>query len=386
MRNKLLYIVFLFSLGCTTIDKLAPNQTKTFLKFYSETNQMISKDLAVLNDGFLILSTYGDSTLLLKTDLNGNKLWAQSYSFFIGNSVAVLNDGYIVIGDGINNQTNPVQTYMSLINTNSDGEVITTTHIGEGFQHGTAVTFSSANEIIALGYIDQHGLNNSLGDSIILAAYDEGLSSRQWLRQYPLSISSKSVYENNTGNLTWLSYTNINGAINDLTFTDVAPDSENPEINDPIFDQSIFTNLDGDLIKIPTGFAIAQTISENGQSKIGISVGSDQTILELGSANYISGSLTNTGNGLLIAASSDEHPNEDENARTDRDLWLLEVNYNGTVKSNGINMTYGGIGNEIPVRIHKANDGGYIVLGTSINSKGAQQTFLLKTNNKGELN
>lgn len=380
MRYIFVYIVLIAFSSCS-IDDLEPNQTETFLKFYSETNAMNSKDLAVLSDGYLILSTYSEtSTLLLKTDLNGNKLWAQSYDNFQGNSLAVLDDGYILIGDGINSSKD--STYMQLIKTNSSGESPVLAQIGNGFQHGTAVNLTSNNEIIALGYS-----TSGDPDSIMLLAYQADLSKRLWFRQYPLNIPSKTVYETEQGNLTWLSYSDVNGTINRLSFTDVIPDYAGPVDNNPLFIDEEFSNFDGDIAKIPTGFAVAQTILDNGKSKIGISVGSDDTILELENPNsttvhnFISGSIVNATNGLLIAASTDEH----EDTRTDKDLLLIEVNYNGTLKTNGINITYGGIGDEIPVRIRNTNDGGFAVLGTSINSKGAQQTFLLKTNSKGTL-
>lgn len=74
MRYIFVYIVLIAVSSCS-IDDLEPNQTSTFLKFYSETNAMNSKDLAVLSDGYLILSTYSEtSTLLLKTDLNGKSV------------------------------------------------------------------------------------------------------------------------------------------------------------------------------------------------------------------------------------------------------------------------------------------------------------------------
>ncbi len=377
MRTIFAFVIFIASIGCTTIDNLEPNQTETFLKFYSETNEMNSKDLAVLSDGYLILSTYNEtSSLLLKTDLNGNKLWAQAFDNFQGNSLAVLDDGYILIGDRINNDKD--STYMQLIKTNTSGESPILTQVGNGSQHGTAVTISSNQEVYALGY-------STSGDSVMLLAYQSDLSQRLWFRQYRSSISSKSIYEKDNGNITWLSYSDINGGIHKLTLADVIPDNESPVDDNPLFNEKVFSNLDGDIAKIPTGFAVVQTILENGKSKIGLSIGSDETVLELGSpnSNFVSGSITDASNGLLIAASTDNH---DENERTDKDLLLLEVNYNGTVKSNGINITYGGAGDEIPVRIRKTNDGGYVVLGTSINSKGAQQTFLLKTNSKGALN
>ena len=137
---------------------------------------------------------------------------------------------------------------------------------------------------------------------------------------------------------------------------------------------------------------MVQSITRNGESKIGYSSlinGSidSESIIDSGefeTGNYNGYTLTNTLNGILIAATTDKHIGEE--ARTDLDLLLLELDINGNIIDEGINETFGGIGDEIPIRIRKTSDGGYIILGTSNNSKGAQQTFLLKTNSKGLLN
>jgi len=396
MRRKLGYIVFIISLGCNTIDNLEPNQTDTFLKFYSETNEMNSKDLAVLEDGYLIMSTYTEtSTLLLRTDTQGNKVWAKSFDNFLGSSLTVIVDsdisGYILIGDRINTQND--STYMQLIKTDVNGDSIASAQVGYGAQHGSAVTYSSTKEIIGLGYTSSGQLNDTNDSTyIIVTGFDQNLvQTWQQVRSEPvLNVDitpSKSIFEDANGNLSYISYSSQDEVFTNINFTNKPPDSESPAGNSPLFTANSVSNNMGDFIKIPTGYAIAQSVLVSGASKIGISNGSNDTILvegDFAEGNFIASAIVSSSNGLLIAATTDNHGIE--SARTDQDLLLIETNYNGTLKSDGINKMYGGIGDEIPVRIRRANDGGYIVLGTSINSKGAQQSFLLKTNSKGELN
>lgn len=381
MRNAL-FIIFLLSIGSCAIENLEPNQTDTFLKFYSETSDMESKDLAVLPDGYLILATYSDTTtLLLKTDLKGNRLWAQSFDNFKGSSLTVISDGYILIGDSIN--TEDGTTFMQLIKTSpTDGSRSNSQSLGNGSQHGSAITSTTNGEVVALGY-------SSANDSILLRGYTTNLDSA-WQRQrnYTHNIPSKSIHESNDGNLNWLGYSALG-----VNFTGVERDSEGVVYDPVLFDASTYANTEGDFVKTPVGFSVVQTIVDiNGLHKIGLvsSINGSSTgnILNVGgftTGNYMANSVTNTGSslsiseGLLIVGTTDDQIDN-------KDLLLLEVNYDGTLKPDGINQTYGGIGDEIPIRVRRTPDGGYVVLGTSINSKGAHQTFLLKTNNKGALN
>ncbi len=389
MRIAFLYLyIFAIISGCS-LDNLEPSQTNTFLKFYSETNEMESKDLIVLNDGFLVLSTYSESSsLLMKTDLLGNKLWAQSINDFLGSSLVEIADGYILIGDGINSDDD--STYMQLIKTDFDGGINTTIQVGYGAQHGSAIMLSSTNEIIALGYTSTGQLNDSNDSTyVIINGYDTNLT-KTWdeIRQYPVFgvdiIPSKSLYESNNGKLNWISYSSQDEIITNTDLTAISPDAA-PVGNLPLFDQNSAANFEGDLVKTSVGFAMVQTVAENG-FKIGIAtsingVVMDEFVIPL-EFNSIVSSITNTSNGLLIAATSDNH---EERERSDWNLLLLEVDINGQAKTNGINVSYGGDGDEIPVRIRNAKDGGYVVLGTSVNTKGAKQTFILKTNKNGLL-
>ena len=387
MRIIFLYLLlFMLTLGCS-VNNLEPAQTDTFLKFYYETNKMESKDLIVLDDGYLILSTYTDTTsLLLKTDLLGNKVWATSLSYFKGSAITVANDGYIVIGDSINTQD--VTTFMQLIKINSDsGNRIGSSLIGIGVQHGSGVTFTSNNEIIGLGYTKAKA--SITPDSIILMGYNADLveiwpSPRRYLSELP----SNAVFEKD-GLITWISYY---ANQKNISLTTVLHNNEGNESNPTLFNGEILSNNNGGFVSTPGGYGVVQSIIRDGESKIGYSsilngsINSEQVLLdgEFSNGNYNAYTVANTLNGLLIAATTDLHP--DEEARTDADLLLLEIDINGNIIDEGINQTFGGIGDEIPIRIRKTSDGGYIIVGNSINSKGAQQTFLLKTDNKGLLN
>jgi len=388
MKNALIFFAFLLFSGCKSIDKLTPNQTETFLKFYSETDQMNAKDLLVLDDGYLVLGTDTDnSSILLKTDLSGNKIWAISLTDFQGKSLTLVEDGYIIIGDGIYD-TN--LTLMQLIKTDISGTITNstalgqdTTFIGHGYYHGTALTYTSANEVIALGYVD-NPISNAY---VLLMGFNLDLSNKWFLpRSFKVTGEDKipypSIYESNNGDLTWLNFTE-SAPNNKLDFATTPPDTDIPNANRILFSTLSLVNTPGDFVKTSVGYVATQTIRSGTQNTIGITsfnqnILSENT-LSFEEGNYQAVSVTNTPNGLLLAALTTT------TARTDSDLMLLEVGYDLKVKTDGININYGGLGNEIPVRIRNAKDGGYAILGTLINTKGAQQLFLLKTNKKGAL-
>ncbi len=386
MRKILLYagILSIFALSCTPIAKLEPNQKNSFLKFYAETNQMEAQDVQVVEDGYVIVAWYNSSSsVLIKTDLLGNKLWAVSLDNFLAKSIAIVSDGYIIAGDGINTQT-ASQTFMQLIKTNQvDGTITGTATFGNGSQFGAAVTNGASNSLFALGY--------SANDSVMLHNYDANLN-RQWQRAYAATTTSQTIIEENNL-LHFLTYTKVNNSLA-LHFTRAAYDAESPTTNLPLFNEVSIADTKAELSETAAGYAVCQTIRQtNNQTKVGIAyvsngvLGSEYILNEgeFAEGNYLAGSVIDTGTGLLVAYATNRHPNPQDASRTDYDLALTEVNFDGTPTNTGIALSYGGIGDEIPVRVRKTNDGGYLILGNSTNSKGAKQLFLLKTNNQGLL-
>lgn len=380
MRKLLFYVLGISVLGCTSIANIEPNQKNSFLKFYAETNQMDAQDLLVLDDGYLIIATYSQTnSLLLKTDAQGNKLWADSLGNFLAHSISIVSDGYIIAGQGINTQT-ANQSYMQLIKADlTDGAILATVATGNGNQTGTAVTANDTNDIYALGY--------STNDSIIVQNYTSDLTL-QWQRNYASTSSAKTIIEQQ-GFVHFLHYTNTASALS-LKFAQTS-DSESPVTDQPLFNGATILNTNAELTETSSGFAVCQTLQQNtSESKIGIAflnngVLTSENVLNDGAfaeGNYTSGALVNTGNSLLLAYATDLHA---DGGRSDFDLGLIELNYDGTPTELGFSLNYGGIGNELPVRVRKTNDGGYIILGNSINSKGARQVFVLKTTSNGLL-
>lgn len=381
--------------GCKAIDSIEPNQKETFLKVYGETNETIAKDILVLDDGYLILGSYDSVSVLLKTDLKGNKQWANSFTNFVGNGLAEVNGGYILVGDSINSEAVP-STSMQLIQTDLSGQKVNSVaFLSSTAIAGIAAIFTSDEEIAVLGH---KIYSNDVYESTILVGYSSDLVE-VWQTEYggvnTLQVPYHSLFENTNGNLTWASFeVDFNPTKISVHAPFVQPGDQTPVGNTYLFNNQQFNATVGSFVQTPVGFALTQTINIGNEQRIGVTTYNQNTsfdeyvldTLEFQEGNYFPTAIANTPNGLLISGQTDNFKDSSSEGRTDMDLFVVEVGYNGIPKSSGINNTFGGLGNEQPVRIKNTSDGGYLILGNLTNTKGATQLFLLKLNNKGELN
>ena len=403
--QKSIYYIALAAIfwGCKSIDKIEPNQKETFLKIYGESNTTIARDVLELEDGFIVLGTTGSSessgdttTILFKTDLLGNKIWGNLFEGFRARSIVEINDGYIMVGDSIDD-TN--QSFMNLLKTDLEGNKIASISPQVPYtfdSHGFAVTYTSDNEVVAAGY--NFSNSSKTNSKNILVGYDANLTetwtlTREYGASNQLNVPYLSIYETSRGDLAWAS-ASISGSNVSIKSSITPPDSNGQDGGSPIFiGSTILNTTEGGLVKMPVGYAVVQNVQVGQEEKIGISTFDEnpleENILkddEFENGRYVPTAIANTPNGLLIAAYTDQHKDTSIGNRTDWDLFIVEVRYDGIPKTGGIKNTFGGLGNEVPVRVKNTADGGYLILGNLTNTKGAQQIFLLKINSKGELN
>lgn len=396
MYRKALYLSLLIITGCTSIEKMDPHQEATFLKIYGETNNTLAKDLLVEDDGYVITGTaYDTATVIFKTDLQGNKIWATSIPVFTAEGITKVEDGYILLGNSI---TDSDTTFMKLFKVDFSGNTLADDSLRIPAPCiARAVTYTSANEVVVVGY---GSFGNSYTSTVVMG-YNSDLTEK-WNQPRYFGVSGftrvpyRSVYETNIGNnIVWLNFSYQNGVAeseNSIEASFVAPDSDIPYASPFLLNGNKINVTASDFIKLPVGYALAQTIENTNQEfKIGVSIFDqssqplDENIIDI-TGNYQPTSLANTPNGILIAGLTNQYKDGGSDTRTDPDLFVIEVDYNGSIKPNGINNSFGGLGQENPVRVRNAPDGGYLILGDLGNTKGAIQIFLLKINSKGELN
>ncbi|MCB0856335.1 MAG: hypothetical protein KDD63_29150, partial [Bacteroidetes bacterium] len=285
------------------------------------------------------------------------------------------------------------QPYMNLLKTDSEGNRIASASPPiSSPSYGYAITKTANDEIVVVG-----NSGSDTQSSAVLMGYQTDLSANWSSPQvYGVANMAKepyhSVFETNTGDLAWVSITKgTQTALIESSF--VEPDNDRPVGGTTLFlGRSVdLSGNAGDFIKLPVGYAATQAIDVNSLTKIGVSFFDQSELTEntlslQEDKNYFPTSICRSANGLLIASYSDYHENSSDNNRSDYDLFLIETDFDGQPKANGISGSFGGSGNEIPVRLRNAADGGFLVLGSVTNSKGAVQIFLLKVDSQGKLN
>jgi len=393
MGKIAIFIATLFSFAACDLNKLEPAQTKAFMKYFGDNGNTTGVDLLKLDDGYLLLGNNelaGQTTaILIKVDFNGNQLWVRDFPDNTGSALVLSTDGYFIIGDGIDS-SNPQDTRMSLIKTNLDGDEISSVSIGEPNidYHGTALTISTANEVVVSGYIEDPLVSNFT----FLFGYNLDLSPSGWtLRKFPVNNpleTSSTLLENTNGNFVWTSLVNTSSGMK-LNAVEAAQDSESPIDNTPLLgtlsasaDIAKFnsTNTGAVLVQSITGpNRIAFSRYEGGTEKI-------YTIQEEGNSLFAQAVVQSTGdNEYVVLGNTDKHTNGSD-TRSDLDFYLTKVGADGTVnKDRGFTKIIGGTGNETGAAIVEADDGGYVFLGTMKNTNEVELMVLVKVNSKGEL-
>ena len=384
-----IFILSTIIFSCTDLNELEPVQTDSFIKYFGNQGNNIAVDLEALDDGYLVLGINENgtamSTLLFKTDLLGNTIWAEAYADFKGNDLEATPDGYFIIGDGINSDN--LSTSMSLIKTDLLGTKTETVLVESTISsyHGTAVTLSSIQEIVVQGYIE-----GTSTDTLFTIGYDINLSQQWESAPYPQNnvklLTSKSMYEdpeqvNRFIFLTLNDPAQINASLNHFSINRESV----PSAAGGLYGDSNLSGVEGDFIPSAGGFSSVFTVNNGIDNSIGLThftadTNSEPTIL-IGTetSNYFAHSLSKTSDGEFIILGS-------TGTTIDTDFYLTKVGDNGAIHSQyGFETTIGGIGRETGAAVRQAPDGGYIFTGTLENVNDTKLIVLVKVNSKGEL-
>jgi hypothetical protein len=376
--------------SCANLEELEPVQKDSFVKYFGNQGNNVAVDLEVLDDGYLILATNENgvdkSTILFKTDLLGNTLWAEKYADITGNDLEATPNGYFFIGDSI--KTNNLSTSMSLIKTDLLGKMVNNVvaEATNSSYHGTAVTFSSKQEVVIQGYAEYAG-----GDTTFTMGYTANLDPA-WQQMRKLAalnteqVTSRSIYEvDETGEgFMYLSTIDPAELSPDLAHVAVDADATQPVAGGLLFSNRNLASTEGDFIPSSQGFTAVKTLNTGGGSSIGLShftiMGELQNYsIGTDGFNYFAHSVSRTNDGELIILGS-------KGTTIDTDFYIIKVGYDGLIHSEfGFENTIGGIGRETGAAIKQAGDGGYIFTGTLENVNDTKLIVLIKVNGKGEL-
>ena len=398
MKNIIIFFFALTLFAACDLNKLEPAQTKSFIKYFGDTGNSYGEDLLKLTDGYLLLgNVYEGSThrysVLIKTDLNGNTLWTQTHDGIEGRALAQSPDGYFIVGDGING----TNSTMMLIKTNLQGTQISAIaplgNDGESY-HGTAITISSANEVVVSGYIE----SEIDADEFFIYGYPTDLSESTWDDISKQSrnnvITSRRLHEVDSeelGNPFFVStFLENTGANENLQVFSFKRDALSPGPSPPLLEDFNLSGEIGDFVINSNGQALIQTVNNSGTGIVFVQSNQDFSYQEPviitpdDGFNYTAHSLVksrNDGSYVIIGSSN----NNGSTARQDTDYFVKKVGYEGSELSNGFTLMFGGEGSETAKKIIQADDNGYVFIGTLENTNDVDFIVLVKITKDGQL-
>ncbi len=389
MTRYLLYItVFLLTTSCSLND-LEPTQTQAFMKFYGEDGNTRARDLARLADGYLLLgvNTGRDgsiSSLLIKTDLQGNRLWAIQLPNIDGKALTVTANGYFIAGDSINGNNLPAA--MALIKTDTEGNNRQYTSLS-GLR-GSGILAAASGEIIVSGYQND-------GDSIFLAGYTSDLTQswgpQKWGTSNTQRITFGNMLEAGNGDIIWA--TGNQEAGNNYSISAMITPADNTQHRgqlDDLFPGMTVLSQTGGLAKAPIGAMITQTIrlADTGKTAVALAmfstsgsiapVGEPLVFSEAGNDVYGNAAITASDGSIVVLGYTDKRV-DGNGARTDYDLYVRKT---GTT---GFTRIIGGTGNETGSALVQATDGGLVILATMTNTNDVDLMMLVKLTREGKL-
>ena len=387
MKKIIAFIITLVSFASCDLTQLEPAQKDAFMKYFGADGNTRGVDLLKLDDGYLLLGnntsrTGANTTILIKTDIAGNRLWSSSHDNFIGSSLTKSADSYFMTGDGIDG-TNP--TSMVTIKTNLEGAETARATLSDPTEpyHGAAVTVNSANDVVVTGVID----NSATANQIFMIGYDNNLVDKFNLVKHPATANgvarstSKTIYEDSQGYIVWSELSNNRGSVSLKGYLGT-PGNSGSAGEIPILPTKTLVDGPGDISSnFNNSGAAVQTILVNGKTAIGFYTPSNNITIELANedVNLTAGSMS-----ILERAQGDEYiiVGSSSTGRTDSDFYIAALEFNGDLL---FEHTFGSTGSEHAVAVVPGHNGGFVMLGTLENTNDVDLMVLVKVNNNGEL-
>jgi uncharacterized delta-60 repeat protein len=330
--------VFAESFGCPKpYSSHNPMSAISFAKTYGGTGSEVAYSVQQTSDGGYILAGYkysfgagGDDFFLIKTDANGNIIWAKTYGgtdYDYAYSVQQTSDGGYIVA-GFTRSFGAGYNDIFLIKTDANGNIIwAKTYGGIYTDSATSVQQTSDGGYIVTGSTYSFGAG---GYDIFLIKTDAN-GNIIWAKTYGGTNDDRasSVQQTSDGGYIVAGYTRSFGAGGDDFFL-------------------IKTDANGNI----------------------------QWAKTYGGTNYdVAYSVHQTSDGGYIVA-----------GRTGSwayNIFLVKTDANGNIQWAKI---YGGTFNDVAYSVHQTSDGGYIVAGTTWSfGAGAVDIFLIKTDANGNI-
>lgn len=387
-RLVIFFAIFLGFISCQK-EKVNPDQSGSFIKFYGGSGDQSGLDLKECNDGGFIILGNSNSGLasedlaLVKTDRNGNKSWTKTYGGNFADSassIQVLPEGYLLVGTTYEGD-NSSDIYM--LKTDLEGHPVLTKTYGQPGtkEKGFASDFDNSNGFIIYG----SQVSNDGNQKILLKRIDaNGDQIWEEIRPSPSSgLDNSSVMFMpvrkviNTGKDDEFYFGYTDAGKNTLTV------SQSYFINggdgfaytyEDLTVTSDFTSLK-DFHKTQDGNYILCGVTSSNQLYIlkgpqGVAPATWTRIYSLPIDPYKEIFINESSDGYLVSATSESG-----------DIMLIKTNTQGDIV---FTKTFGGTGPDIAGRVIPVSDGGIALTGT-ISFETNKMITLIKTDKNGEI-
>ncbi len=406
--------------ACTTKPKVTPDTSGRFIKLFGNAQDQQAYALDITPDGgFICVGTTIDinkdalgndipnpQTYLVKTDINGNKIWAQKFVSGVARDVKVTPDGgYIILGDTtvVRNPLTPnvKDKDFYLLKVDANGKKVWDKIYG-----------SYINFLDAGCCSDDSGYNVSVaanGDMLFIGKVNLGAVSKAFVFKTDatgnLILGTNKVYgfsdgkneigtaqEALNGNSIWCGTTQKRP--NDDIRIAVLDKTRNAVLTDYVIENEISDETGRDVKDlgfnncIVLGTTNNATLSKGGKDiyllKVFLASGAgSEEVLWGGKGKTFGGPLDDEGtsvavtkDGGFIITGYTQVENKDN-----ADIILIKTNSEGVEQWR---QTFGGEKNDYGVVVKQLADGGYVILGTS-RFDNNDMMCLIRTNAKGEI-
>ncbi len=408
---RLAFLSLLF-VGCLQEDGADPATPGTFLRYYNGGNNDTAADLLKTGDGgYLILATTDISpkdapayskVKLIKTDAYGNVEWQNLYPGFAeaghetvrwrASSVSLKSDGgYIVAGDDIQSG---VARFL-VLSVNADGTLSRPAQ--------TLALDTDANGVSGMAIVEQNGSYFVLGkinsgtNNMVLASINTSDFSTAWSKAYGSGESSliNRLFVDNANRLVWAGTLQQEAAQPDMRLVRAFPNAQNTDFDLNIGEPTISETANG-ICRYGNGFALIGSTNQKGTgtgdtdilfkklSEDGLVLSTHSFPVTVGGVdqqqNEVGNAIASTRDGGLVLLGT--MPSTAEIGRGEEDLMLLKVNAFGELQWQQI---HGSDQQDEGVAVVQADDGGYVVLATTLLAN-LQTLTLLKTDGEGKVN
>jgi hypothetical protein len=380
--------VFAESFGCPRLySSHNPMSARSFAKTYGVALWELAYSVQQTSDGGYILASYtysfGD-IFLIKTDMNGNKIWAKIYggaSDDTAFSVQQTSDGGYILA-GVTRSFGAGGYDALLIKTDASGNVQwAKTYGGTSGDYAYSVQQTSDGGYIVVGYTNSFGA----GDYDIFLIKTDASGNVQWTKTYGGTSGdyAYSVQQTSDGGYIVAGRTYSFGAGSYDIFlikTDASGNVQWAKTYGGIYwdyAYSVQQTSDGGYIVAGTTWSFGAGYYDIFLIKTDAS-GNVQWTKTYGGGDYDdASSVQQTSDGGYIVAGYTQ-----SFGAGDYDIFLIKTDANGNISWA---KTYGGTDYDWAYSVQQTSDGGYIVAGYTASFGAFGDIFLIKTDANGNI-